>query len=259
VAGVYERVLGLRSIGDDRFEAGPVHEGSGDAYGGDILARSLWAMTGTVPTGRVPHSVHAYYLRPAQDGETTAFEVTRERDGRSFSSRRVAARQRDKDMFVAAAGFHAAPPEQAAPEFHRPVMPDVPSPDSLPRRGAGHLLLDARAVDPGQQGGMTRIWARVVDPLPDDPVVHLCLLAYFSDFSNGLFGTPLGGNDVISLDHVMWFHRPVDMTGWVLMDLEPVVVAVGRGTYRGTMYDRAGIPVASFVQEMFGMPRNQTH
>src|ERR1700729_2908839 len=106
MGGLYERVLALTPFGEDRLEAGPVHNGSGDAYGGEILARSVWAMTTTVAAGRVPHSVHAYYLRPAQNGETTSFAVAHERDGRSFSTRHVTAIQRGKYMFSSASGFH---------------------------------------------------------------------------------------------------------------------------------------------------------
>jgi acyl-CoA thioesterase II len=256
VTGVHERLLNITSLGDDRFEADAVHDGRGDAYGGDILARSLLAMASTVPRGRLPHSIHSYYLRPAQNGEMTTFSVVRERDGRTFSTRRATAAQRGKDMFIADAGFHDAPPLDAMASFQRLVRPEVPSPESLPPGPSGHLLLDLRIAVRGGDNGMTQVWATSPDPLSDDPAEHLCLLAYFADFSNGLFGTPLGGNDVISLDHVMWFHRPVDMSDWVLMDLEPVVVASGRGTYRGMLYDRAGNLVASFVQEMFGMARN---
>jgi acyl-CoA thioesterase-2 len=212
-------------------------------------------MAATVAAGRVPHSVHAYYLRPAQNGETTSFAVARERDGRSFSTRHVTALQRGKNMFSAAAGFHDAPSVEASPRFQAERTPEVSAPDSRPPRPMGPLLLDVRTVESDGAGDPTRIWARSTDSLPDDPVAHLCLLAYFSDLSNGLFGTPLGGNNVITLDHVMWFHQPVSMTNWVLMELKPLAVAAGRGTYQGSLYDSAGRLVASFLQEMFGMVR----
>jgi acyl-CoA thioesterase II len=258
VSGVYERVFGLRALDSDRFESDPVHDDVGDAYGGEILARSLWAMGSTVPPGRLPHSVQAYYLRPAQNGETTSFAVSRERDGRSFSTRRATAIQRGKDMFLATAGFHSAPPPDSMQAFDAARMPEVAEPTSIPPRPTGPLLLDVRMVksNPGASGGTSFIWARTTDEVPEDPVVHLCLLAYFSDLSNAFSETPIGGDNVITLDHVMWFHRPIDMSTWVLMHLEPVVVASGRGTYRGRMYDQSGHLVASFVQEMFAMVRS---
>ena len=255
MVGIDERLLGLVALGDDCFEAAPVHTAQGDAYGGEVLARALWAMTKTVAPGRLPHAVHASYLRPAQNGEATEVVVVRERDGRAFSTRRAVARQRGKDMVLLTAGFHDAPAPDAVARFQRTAMPDVPPPESLEAARGGHLLLDLRVVDRGE-AGMTRVWARAADPLPEDPAVHACLLAYVSDYSNGLFTTPLGGLDVITLDHALWFHRPASLADWVLMDLEPVAVAVGRGTYQGTIYDRGGEVVATFVQAMFGMARN---
>ena len=188
MGGLCERILGLTPVNDDRFVAGPVHDGGGDAYGGEILARSLWAMTSTVAAGRVPHSVHAYYLRPAQNGETTTFAVARERDGCSFSTCQVTALQRGKNMFSAAAGFHRALAVDAAPQFQVDAIPEVPAPDAARASPMGHLLLDVRTVDPGRARGPDPDPARSTDPLPDDPVVHLCLLAYFSDLSNACSG-----------------------------------------------------------------------
>src|SRR5262245_13939719 len=212
-------------------------------------------MASTIEAGRLPHAVHAQYLRPAQNGIATTYAVTRVRDGRSFSMRRASAFQAGKEMFAASASFHAAPALEAMPRWQQATRPDVRHPEQVaagPMRGG--LLLDVRAVEPGTTGG-TRMWARASDPLPDDPVVHQCLLAYLADHSNGLFGTPMGGTDAISMDLVMWLHTTADLTRWVLMELEPVAVAMGRGTYRGTIFDEAGAVVATFVQEMFGIVR----
>jgi acyl-CoA thioesterase-2 len=250
-----EKLFGLTSTGDDTFEALPVKFVPGDAFGGEALARALWAMTKSVEPARLPHSLHCYYLRPAQNGENTSFRVERERDGRNFSNRRATATQRGKHVLAAVASFHLASEVDPTEPFQQLVMPEVPDPESLPPGSATHMVLDARAVQPAGDRAV-RIWSRATRPLPDDPALHLCLLAYLSDYQSGLSGTSLTGDSVISLDHVVWFHRRARMDDWVLMALEPVAVAMGRGTYRGTIFDRAGTILATFAQEMFGMPRN---
>jgi acyl-CoA thioesterase-2 len=99
-------------------------------------------------------------------------------------------------------------------------------------------------------------WARARGVVPDDRLLHACILTFLSDVGSGFLKVPaddppLGGP---SLDHAVWFHRPVRMDEWVLVDLEPVVASGGRAYYTGAVYDRAGALLASISQEHIRRP-----
>jgi acyl-CoA thioesterase-2 len=249
----------------------------GRIFGGQVLAQSLVAATKTVEPDRLPHSLHAYFLRPGDPQEPLTFAVERLRDGRSFSARRTHALQGGKPILSMIVSFQLP----AAGLDHQVEMPDVPGPDDVPsledQFGEIELpsvqeLLRSRPVDlrhvegqiylaPGpEKAGRQSLWMRAAAPLPDDPGIHTALLAFCSDYSLlesvlRRHGLPWAtrGLRTASLDHAMWFHRPARLDDWLLYTQESPSASGARGLALGRIYTRDGVLVASVAQE--GMMR----
>lgn len=81
-------------------------EGPPRLFGGQVASQSLRATTLTIPADRRVHSLHSYFIRPGRPNIALHLEVERIRDGRSFATRRVTARQGDEAIFVLDASFH---------------------------------------------------------------------------------------------------------------------------------------------------------
>jgi acyl-CoA thioesterase-2 len=248
--GSLTELLTLEKIEEDLFRASYVFPDPFPLYGGQVLAQALLAAGMTVPTDRQPHSLHGYFLRAGDATRPTIFRVDRDRDGRSYSGRRVVAVQNGEVILNMVCSFHV---QEDGPDLQVQTMPEVGQPDDLPEMRLFRLF-SMEARDPGQPhpGGTwpTRSWSRCTEPLADDPLLHAAVLTYLSDINTGL--SPLSTQDAhssSSLDHAMWFHRPLQMDDWVLMDLVPGTVAAGRGMYTGALYDRAGRLGASIAQE----------
>jgi acyl-CoA thioesterase-2 len=218
-------------------------------YGGQVAAQALRAAGRTVDADRLPHSLHGYFLRAGQPDHPVIFSVDRDRDGGSFSARHVRAIQHGEVIFSMLASFKV--PEDT-PTFEAPRR-DVPDPDEL-EVGGWDALVEIREVSKRSFYGHTVsdcMWCRVPTPMPDDPALHACVLAYLSDYGNGFVlldvpGLPPGGP---SIDHVLWFHQPVRADDWVLVDLRPERASDARGTYLGTLRSRDGTLAAHFGQE----------
>ncbi len=271
------RQLDLEEVGADRFRGASRDTGAPSVYGGQVVAQALVAAERTVE-GRVPHSLHAYFLLPGDASAPIEYRVERIRDGGSFSARRVAALQGDRQIFVAIVSLQAPEPglEHAAP------MPEVPPPESLTsfaelsarwiaEAGAVHPRVEAilrsgrafefRPVDPvnplrpAPREPRQAHWFRANGPVPDDPRLHRALLAYASD--TALAGTPLRPHALAwpqarlaSIDHALWFHRPARVDGWLLYAMDSPSAQGGRGLARGLVFDRRGALVASVAQEV---------
>jgi acyl-CoA thioesterase-2 len=243
-------LLDLERIEENLYRSCVVVERPWALYGGQVAAQALYAAGSTVPEGRLPHSLHGYFLRSGSAARPTVFQVYRDRDGRSFSARRVVAIQEGEVIFNMSASF--AEPREGAERDADPA-PAVPAPDLLPAdthpyhvsvetRPAGEDHLDRRVP--------TRFWCRCTVPLPDDDLLHACVLTYMSDLSTGLI--PFEGDDAetgASLDHAVWFHRRARLDDWVLVDLVPHTAAGGLGWYTGAFYGTDGIRLASLAQE----------
>lgn len=250
-------------------------------FGGQVLAQSLMAAGRTLDLGpdappRPVHSLHAYFMRPGDDTEPIRFAVERMRDGRSFSTRRVHAIQKGRPILSMSASFQ----EAADGIEHEDPMPSVPGPEGIPGLGdslagwdnpyAEHVRnrpielrhVQGNLVLPSAERERTThqdVWMRTVAPLPADPLVHACVLAYASDYSllePIMRAHGLGYADprlrIASLDHAMWFHRPVRMDEWVLYDTESPSASGGRGLGLGRLYQEGRL-VATAAQE--GMVR----
>jgi acyl-CoA thioesterase-2 len=219
-------------------------------YGGQVAAQALLAAGLTVTSDRLPHSLHGYFLRGGDPHSPTVFHVFRDRDGGSYSARRVVAVQAGEVIFNMSSSFHRfedGPATQAAP------MPEVVPPDELPPKEFMRLFsIESRLPEGPFPEALwpTRFWARATVPLPDDPLMHACALTYLSDISTGILpaadGAATSGS---SIDHAVWFHRPVDMNEWTLTDYHPQVAAAGRGWYTGSVFTPDGVLVASLAQE----------
>jgi acyl-CoA thioesterase II len=252
------------------------------AFGGQVLAQALAAAARTVADSRVLHSLHAYFLRPGRTDIPIVYDVEPVRDGRSFSSRRVVARQGGQIIFYLSSSFHET---EGGFEHADPMPEDVPGPDESPRladvlaRAAGRSaalwerewgVLDVRYVGDSRPGGSladprhparARVWVRVEGELPDDPRLHQAALAYASDLTL-LSATTVPHNvfigfDVMaaSLDHAMWFHRPFRADRWLLYDQVSPSASAGLGLATARLF-QDGALVANVAQE--GLIRRTT-
>lgn len=219
-------------------------------FGGQVAAQALRAASRTIDPGRMPHSLHGYFLRRGQPDHPVIFSVDRDRDGGSFSARHVRAIQHGEVIFSMLASFKV--PEEA-PTFESPAPRQVPPPEELEPSG-WDALVETRDVMSREFHGHTVtdcLWCRVTTPLPDDSVVHACALTYLSDYGGGFIhldveGLPPGGP---SIDHVLWFHEPARVDDWILVDLRPERASDARGTYLGTLRRRDGTLAAVVGQE----------
>lgn len=246
-------VLDLEQIEEDIYRSGVVMDSRLQLYGGQVAAQALFAAGQSVPSGRQSHSLHGYFLRAGDTTLPTLFRVERDRDGRSFSARRVVAIQDGEVIFSMSASFAESRPGDDQAYRNIDQMPPVPDAGSLPSTlHPYHLSFEIRPAGDEFDGTRepARFWSRCAVPLPDDDLLHSCVLTYQSDLSSGLM--PLETDGALtgsSLDHALWFHRQVRMDEWVLTDLVPHAVANGRGWYTGAVYGTDGVRVASITQE----------
>lgn len=265
-------LLNLETIELNVFRGTSPDETVQRVFGGQVAGQALIAAARTVDAEHRVHSLHAYFLRPGDPSVPILYEVDRIREGRSFTTRRVVAIQHGRAIFNMSASFHV--PEEGLD--HQFPMADVTPPEELDdfttrwapyaeELGAWYTRprpIDSRHVDwspPDRQTRLApyqRVWLRADGTLPDDPVLHNCVLAYASDMT--LLDTtllPHGGDfDVshlmmASIDHAMWFHRPFRADDWLLYHQDTPSASDGRGLARGLIYTRSGELVVSVVQE----------
>jgi acyl-CoA thioesterase II len=241
-------------------------------FGGQVLGQALHAAARTVGE-RPVHSLHAYFLLPGDPAVPIVYDVEVLRDGRSFTSRRVAARQHGRKIFYLTASFqepepgleHADPAPAVAPPQDCPPLADAL--EQTRGRAAARAIAEefaalevrhagASARPDGVHATTARVWMRAQGPLGDDDLLHRALLAYMSDltllYASLVPHSPvLGGRKVqlASLDHAMWFHRPFRADEWLLYDQISPSASGARGLSIGRIFDAAGTLVATAVQE----------
>lgn len=249
-------MLTLEPLDRDLFRATTVFDDPFPLYGGQVAAQALQAAGATVPDDRVPHSLHGYYLRGGDASRPTIFRVHRDRDGGSYSARRVVAVQGGEVIFNMSASFQVPEP---GPDRQVDPAPEVTAPDELPPFMLPRLFSMEGRLPPQPAPGPwpTRFWARCQVDLPQSPLLHAAVLTYLSDTSSGLSSlSNARWQSGSSLDHAVWFHRPIRLDDWVLLDLVPHTVSAGRGWYTGTIHTRDGVLGASLTQEaLFRAPR----
>jgi acyl-CoA thioesterase-2 len=271
------QVLDLEERGPDLYVGTTPTTRLQRIFGGQVAAQALTAAQATVAADRPVHSLHSYFLRPGDPHEEIRYEVDRIREGRTFSTRRVVARQTrkgaDVGIFALTADFTAG--ERAVVEHSLP-MPEVPGPEGLPG------IAEVQAAHPDKAAGMlpmakvveqrhlsdpfdpqpklppdtaARGWFRVAGRLPDDERVHAAALTFVSDLtllSAGLtrVGGGWGGGTVgASLDHAVWFHRPLRADEWFLYETDSPAAASGRALCFGQIWAADGTHVATTAQE----------
>ncbi len=275
-------ILDLEQLEVNLFRGRSPQVGWQRVFGGQVIGQALVAACRTVQ-GRSPHSLHAYFLLGGDPRVPIIYEVDRIRDGSSFTTRRVVAIQHGQAIFSLSASFHVDEPGLA----HQATMPVVAQPEALPNESEIRDRVLPLMPDPvrnyyererpielrpvefdrylGKKISDSRfhIWIRATGQLPDDPVVHQCVLAYASDIT--LLDSSLAphGRTVFekefmaaSLDHALWFHRPFRADQWMLYAQDSPNLSGSRGFSRGLIFSQEGVLIASVAQE--GLVRLRT-
>lgn len=270
-------ILELERLEVDLFRGiGSGGETSTRIYGGQVIAQALAAAYRTVPEERLCHSLHAYFIRPGDPAMPVIYQVDRSRDGGSFTTRRVVAIQKGRQILNMAASFHV----EEEGWSHQHPMPEVEGPENLPnreelrRRYLGRIPEKHRAdfmrprpieirevnprdlLDPEPADDRNHLWFRMTAAAGQSPQMQHILLAYASDMH--LLGSSLRPHGLTwfrkrqmtaSLDHAMWFHAPIRFENWHLYTMDAPWTGGARGFNRGAVYTRDGRLVASVAQE----------
>jgi len=270
------RTLDLEQLEHNLYRGTSPDIGWQRVFGGQVIAQALVAAQRTVDADRLAHSLHAYFVRPGDPGVPIVYQVERIRDGGSFATRQVQAIQHGKAIFSMLASFQL---HEDGFE-HQVIIPDVPLPEELMDEAEFKRLflpkapeavrrywerprpielrptslkhyLTTEKLEPRQD-----IWVRTVGKVPDDRGIQAAILAYLSDMTlldaslyphgTSVFDPRL---QAASLDHAMWFHRPIRFDDWLLYSQESPSASGGRGMTRGSLYTRSGALVASVAQE----------
>jgi acyl-CoA thioesterase-2 len=270
-------LLALEQLEVNLFRGLSPDEDRQRVFGGQVAGQALVAAGRTVERGNV-HSLHAYFLRPGDPRVPIIYEVDRIRDGKSFTTRRVVAIQHGRPIFNLSASWHI---EEWGPE-HQYAMPDAPDPDTIPTtaerlepyadRYPAEVLdwlrrerpIETRSVQlpawldpvPRDREPEQFVWIKANGTLPDDPMLHACVVAYASDLT--LLDTAMMPHarswdddrfQVASLDHAMWFHRPFRADEWLLYHQKSPSAQAARGLSEGFIYRHDGALAVTVIQE----------
>jgi acyl-CoA thioesterase-2 len=270
-------LLDLEVIEDNLFRGRQPVTGMQRVFGGQVAAHALVAASRMVPDRYVVHSLHSYFLRPGDTSVPIVYDVDDVREGRSFATRRVLARQHGRPIFIMTLNFQV--PEEGLE--HQDTMPDVPAPEDCPTLTEVYSgrheqavaeewvrewsALDVRYAGDSRPGGeidapgapaRARLWIRTDGELPADPLQHTAAFTYASDMT--LLGASLvphgvhlssGNVQAASLDHSIWFHRPFRADQWWLYDQHSPSASGGRALIFARVFSQDGRLVASVAQE----------
>lgn len=277
MADLLATILDLEVLDTDLYRGRSPRTQRQRVFGGQVAGQALVAAGRTVDDDRRVHSLHAYFLRPGDPHRPIIYVVDRIRDGGSFTTRRVVASQRGEAIFHLSASFHADEPGLD----HELPMPDAPDPESLPTSRpddagahdptaldiAAYSAIDlryapARPLEAGGPPMSQQVWFRVTEPLPDEPLIHVCAAAYASDLTLLVSSLLPHGRrpaelQMASLDHAMWFHRDFRADEWLLYDVLSPSAHAARGLSTGRIHTRDGRLAVSVVQE--GLMRPPRH
>jgi acyl-CoA thioesterase-2 len=269
-------ILDLETLDPNLFRGRSPQDGWQRVYGGQVIGQALVAAVRTVDASRPPHSMHAYFILPGDPKVPIIYDVDRIRDGKSFTTRSVTARQHGHAIFSMLVSFHAdeegldhqaempkvTPPEElpSESEMRKNMLPHMPEP--VRRYYERDRPIEMRPVEFDRYAGTKypdgrfHLWFRATGRLPDDPAIHQCVLAYASDLtlldaSLARHGRTLFEKQFMaaSLDHALWIHRPFRADEWLLYAQDSPNLHGSRGFSRGLIFTRDGTLVASVAQE----------
>jgi acyl-CoA thioesterase-2 len=250
----FDELIHLEPHGADTFVGSGPRYPWGGLYGGQIVAQALHAAAATVDEGFAPHSLRAYFIRAGDHTEPVRYEVDRTRNGRSFCTRRVVARQAVGAILNLEASFHVA---EATDEVQLAAMPDVPGPDAFEETSWSSAF--ERRMAPRELDAPVASWFRMpAGTGGDDPLVHAAGLAYISDDLPTDAVARVVGADFedgqgwfsVSLDHAVWFHHPLRVDEWHLETFTCQGFANGRGLALGNVFTPDGTHAATIAQEV---------
>ncbi|TAK82833.1 MAG: acyl-CoA thioesterase II [Aquabacterium sp.] len=278
MSNVMQEVLDLLDL--ETIEHG-IYRGSSrnffgkNVFGGQVLGQALMAACRTVED-RLPHSMHGYFLRAGDVKAPIVYQVENIRDGKSFCTRNVKGIQHGENIFLMSASF--AVKEEGLE--HQVPMPEVEGPEGVPsehdlRKLVAPMIpekiravfererpIEIRPIDPVNPFAPVKKdprrahWMRAQSRLPDDPLLHMCILAFASDFA--LMGTAMLPHGVsftqanmqsASLDHALWFHRDFRVDEWLLYEMDAPNASASRGMNFGRIFRQDGTLVATVAQE----------
>lgn len=246
-------IFDLEPHGPDTYVGESPRYEWGRIYGGLVVAQALWAATKTVDPLYTIHSLHAYFILGGDLDEPVRYEVDRVRNGRSFTTRRVSARQSGGAILTLACSYQV---DEAGPETQPNEFPqDIPNPESLETGwDAGLLMAEVKVPEAPPR---SRVWTKFADALDDDARLQACALAYCTDMN--AMGAVHASHPQdrhehedfmgASLDHAIWFHRPVRADDWLLVDMLGHGMLRTRGLATGMVFDRHGTQAATVAQE----------
>lgn len=268
--------LDLELIEENLYRGSSPDAGWQRVFGGQVIAQALTAAQRSVEKERLVHSLHAYFLRPGDPSIPILYQVERLRDGTSFTTRRVVAVQHGKAIFAMSASFQVeepgfdhqvpmpsvTPPEKLMGEAEMKALFLTDAPESVKRYWTRPRPVEIRPtslvhyiskekLEPRQD-----VWVRATGHLPNDRNLKAAVLAYLSDMTlldTSLYahGTSIFDQNLqaASIDHAMWFHRPVDLDDWLLYSQDSPSASGARGMTRGNLFTRDGRLIASVAQE----------
>lgn len=269
-------ILDLELIEENLYRGRSPESGWQRVFGGQVIAQALTAAHRSVDPDRFVHSLHAYFLRPGDPSIPILYQVERLRDGASFTTRRVVAVQHGKAIFAMSASFQIdepgfdhqipmptiVPPEKLMGEAEMKAMFLANAPESVRRYWTRARPVEIRPtslvhyVSNQKLEPMQDVWVRTTGPVPENRALQAAVLAYLSDMTlldTSLYahGTSIFDQNlqVASIDHAMWFHRPVPFDDWLLYSQDSPSASGARGMTRGNLFSRSGQLVASVAQE----------
>lgn len=272
-------LLNLEELDIDLYRGSIAKEALRRVFGGQVVGQALMAACNTVDKDRLPHSLHAYFMRPGNPDKPIIFEVYRDRDGASFTSRRVVAKQSGVPILNLACSFQRAEKgydhQVQMPKFSPPseseshedwvkanleIYPDNMRPFLLKNRAVEFRQIFSENPNSLEQN----YWFRLVDDIGDNQILQRVMFAYATDFT--LLGACLLPHRVnwlnddvqaASLDHALWFHDDVKFDEWHLYHQTSPWAGAGRGLNRGEIYNTNGKLIASVAQEGLIRPRKR--
>ena len=278
------QVLGVQHIGPCTYEGAPGPAIGPRLFGGQAVAQALLSAAAEESAGKLPHSLHAYFLRAGSSAVPVEYDVTPLSEGRSFAARRVEARQGSATILSMIASFHAAEPgfsHETPCAFDLDIDEALASLDSWRAHneaaGSSPVIdrlqnrpIEIVPLDPGSLFGSkardpkTAVWMRMREPADTDPLLQRALLAYASDMMflrNAMLPHSIrpGSSKVqaASLDHAIWFHNTPNFNNWHLFATESPWAGHARGLNRGHFYDLEGNMIATVSQESLMRPRGE--